>query len=286
MKKLLFTLPLFALAASLFACGGNNEKTITIAASELPHAKILNEAIKPVLKDKGYDLKVTVLEWTQQNPAVARGEYDANYFQHLPYLNTYNAEASEDNQLQMVVKVHFEKLCLYASDLNHKTLQNGDTIEIVNDVSNIERALLLLQDHGVIDAISPSCYDGDGTFTFNTSNPNSQVTFAAAYSNCKITCIQESNLAVSLPDYDFGVIPGNAALTGLGNDYASRIVFGENVDEDILSLRANGVAVRKKDAKSDKSKALVEAFASDSVKNYIASTFGDSVVYHYENLIA
>ena len=286
MKKLLFTLPLFALAASLFACGGNNEKTITIAASELPHAKILNEAIKPVLKDKGYDLKVTVLEWTQQNPAVARGEYDANYFQHLPYLNTYNAEASEDNQLQMVVKVHFEKLCLYASDLNHKTLQNGDTIEIVNDVSNIERALLLLQDHGVIDAISPSCYDGDGTFTFNTSNPNSQVTFAAAYSNCKITCIQESNLAVSLPDYDFGVIPGNAALTGLGNDYASRIVFGENVDEDILSLRANGVAVRKKDAKSDKSKALVEAFASDSVKSYIASTFGDSVVYHYENLIA
>lgn len=286
MKKLLFALPLFALAASLFACGGNNEKTITIAASELPHAKILNEAIKPVLKDKGYDLKVTVLEWTQQNPAVARGEYDANYFQHLPYLNTYNAEASEDNQLQMVVKVHFEKLCLYASDLNHKTLQNGDTIEIVNDVSNIERALLLLQDHGVIDAISPSCYDGDGTFTFNTSNPNSQVTFAAAYSNCKITCIQESNLAVSLPDYDFGVIPGNAALTGLGNDYASRIVFGENVDEDILSLRANGVAVQKKDAKSDKSKALVEAFASDSVKNYIASTFGDSVVYHYENLIA
>ena len=286
MKKLLFTLPLFALSAALFACGGNNEKTITIAASELPHAKILNEAIKPVLKDKGYDLKVTVLEWTQQNPAVARGEYDANYFQHLPYLNTYNAEASEDNQLQMVVKVHFEKLCLYASDLNHKTLQNGDTIEIVNDISNIERALLLLQDHGVIDAISPSCYDGDGTFTFNTNNPNSQVTFAAAYSNCKITCIQESNLAVSLPDYDFGVIPGNAALTGLGNDYASRIVFGENVDEDILSLRANGVAVRKKDAKSDKSKALVEAFASDSVKNYVASTFGDSVVYHYENLIA
>lgn len=286
MKKLLFTLPLFALSAALFACGGNNEKTITIAASELPHAKILNEAIKPVLKDKGYDLKVTVLEWTQQNPAVARGEYDANYFQHLPYLNTYNAEASEDNQLQMVVKVHFEKLCLYASDLNHKTLQNGDTIEIVNDISNIERALLLLQDHGVIDAISPSCYNGDGTFTFNTNNPNSQVTFAAAYSNCKITCIQESNLAVSLPDYDFGVIPGNAALTGLGNDYASRIVFGENVDEDILSLRANGVAVRKKDAKSDKSKALVEAFASDSVKNYIASTFGDSVVYHYENLIA
>ena len=285
MKKLLFALPLFAASTALFACGGNNEKTITIAASELPHAKILNEAIKPVLKDKGYDLKVTVLEWTQQNPAVARGEYDANYFQHLPYLNNYNAEASEDNQLQMVVKVHFEKLCLYASDLTHKTLQNGDTIEIVNDVSNIERALLLLQDHGVIDAISPSCYDGDGNFTFNTSNPNSQVTFAAAYSNCKITCIQESNLAVSLPDYNFGVIPGNAALTGLGKDYASRIVFGENVDEDILSLRANGVAVRKKDARSDKSKALVEAFASDSVKTHIASTFGDSIVYHYESLI-
>ena len=286
MKKLLFVLPLFASCAALLACGGNKENTITIAASELPHAKILNEAVKPVLKEKGYDLKVTVLEWTQQNPAVARGEYVANYFQHLPYLNTYNAEASEDNQLQLVVKVHFEKLCLYASDLNHKTLQNGDSIEIVNDVSNIERALLLLKDNGVITAISPSCYGDDGAFTFNTTNPNGQVTFAEEYRDCRITCIQESNLAVSLQDYDFGVIPGNAALTGLGNDYASRIVFGEKVDEDILSLRANGVAVRKKDAKSDKSKALVEAFASDSVKNYIASTFGDSVVYHYENLIA
>ncbi|MBP5092150.1 MAG: hypothetical protein J6328_06340 [Bacilli bacterium] len=286
MKKLLFALPLFAASAALFACGGNNEKTITIAASELPHAKILNEAIKPVLKEKGYDLKVTVLEWTQQNPAVARGEYDANYFQHLPYLNTYNAEASEDNKLQMVVKVHFEKLCLYASDLSHKELQNGDTIEIVNDVSNIERALLLLKDHGVITEIAASCYDADGTFTFNTTNPNSQVTFASNYSNCSITCIQESNLAVSLPDFDFGVIPGNAALTGLGNDYASRIVFGENVTEEILSLRANGVAVKKKDANSDKSKALVDAFAADSVKNYIVNTFGDSVVYHYENLIA
>ena len=72
----------FVLSASILT-GCSNENKITVCASELPHAKILNEAIKPILKEKGYDLKVTVLDWTIQNSAVANDEYDANYFQHV-----------------------------------------------------------------------------------------------------------------------------------------------------------------------------------------------------------
>lgn len=286
MKKSLFLLPISLCLAGLASCGGSSESTITIAASEVPHAKILKEAVAPALKEKGYNLKVTVLEWTQQNSAVARGEYDANYFQHMPYLNTYNQSVSEENQLVMVVKAHFEKLCLYASKPDtHKTLQNGDKIEIVNDISNIERALLLLKDNGVLSEISDSCYESGEFKNFNVNNPNSQVTFAEAYSNCSLTCIQESNLPSSLGDYDFGVLPGNTALQGLGEDYAKRIVFGEKVTEETLSLRANGVAVKKANKDSAKAKAVKEAFAAASVKDYITKTFGESVVYHYEPLI-
>ena len=93
----------FVLSASLLT-GCSNENTITVCASELPHAKILNEAIKPILKEKGYNFKVTVLDWTIQNSAVANDEYDANYFQHVPYLNTNNFEG--DKELIAAAKVH------------------------------------------------------------------------------------------------------------------------------------------------------------------------------------
>lgn len=283
------------LAGALFAStlGGltscnSNDKTIRIAASELPHAKILNESIKPILEEKGWKLEVSVLDWTVQNSSVASGDYDANYFQHEPYLESYNSSVSEDNQLALACKVHFEKLCLYTSDTTKKTVSNGDTIEIVNDVTNIERALLLLQNKGLL-TINESCYttvDGEKSFTtFDTTKPNDCITWTSSYSDCKLTCLAESQLTNALADYNFGVIPGNTALTGLGENYAERICFGENVDEATLTLRANGVAVKKSNLNSEKTKALVEAFATDSVKNYVSSTFGESVVYHYINLI-
>lgn len=272
----------FVLSASLLT-GCSNENTITVCASELPHAKILNEAIKPILKEKGYNLKVTVLDWTIQNSAVANDEYDANYFQHVPYLNTNNFEG--DKELVAACKVHYEKLCLYASDKDeNKKLDNGETIEIVNDESNIERALLLLNSYNILE-INQSCYKEDGSFTFDTSNPNSCVTFLSGYENCSLTCILESNLCVSLNDYNFGVIPGNTALTGLGDDYASRIVLSEKATEETISERANIVAVKKSNKDNEKTKALVEACKDGRVATYVSNTFGDSVLYHYEDLL-
>ncbi len=278
---------LAVVAGGLTSCG-SNDKTIRIAASELPHAKILNESIKPILEEKGWKLEVSVLDWTVQNSSVASGDYDANYFQHEPYLESYNSSVSEDEQLALACKVHFEKLCLYSSDTTKKTVTDGSKIEIVNDVTNIERALLLLQNQGLL-TIKDSCYsevEGVKTFkNFDTTKPNDYVTWSQSYSNCSLYCLAESQLTNSLADYNFGVIPGNTALTGLGSNYAERIVFGETVDEATLTLRANGVAVKKSNINSEKTKALVEAFAESSVNNYISSTFGESVVYHYINLI-
>lgn len=288
MKKKLFLLGAAALTAvstlSLTSCN-NSENTIRIAASELPHAKILREAVAPVLEKKGFKLDVQVLDWTVQNSSVAAGDYDANYFQHEPYLNTYNSSTSEDNQLALACKVHFEKLCLYASDTSKKEVVNGSKIEIVDDISNVERSLLLLQSKGIL-TIKPSVYNDKKVFVnFDKNNPNASVEFTKDYDKCTLTSLAESQLTNSLKDYNFGVIPGNTALTGLGSDYAKRIVFGEEVDEATLTLRANGIAVKKSNLNSKKTKALVEAFEEESVKNYISETFGESVVYHYINLI-
>ena len=112
MKRLnIILLGSLLLAGSLTSCG-DDLHTITVAASELPHAKILNEAVKPLLEEQGYKLKVSVLDWTLQNDAVAHDEYDANYFQHIPYLNANNLTG--DKELVAAAKVHYEKLCLYA----------------------------------------------------------------------------------------------------------------------------------------------------------------------------
>lgn len=271
------------LAGSLIT-GCDNSNKITVCASDLPHAKILNEAVKPILEEKGYKLDVEVLDWTIQNSAVANDEYDANYFQHIPYLNVNNFEG--EKELVAAAKVHYEKLCLYASDKDtNKKLDNGETIEIVNDISNIERALLLLESYNIL-TINENCYE-EGEFTnFDTTKPNDYVTFLTGYENCRLTCILESNLCVSLDDYNFGVIPGNTALTGLGDDYASRIVLSEKATEETISERANIIAVKKSNANSEKTKALVEACGDERVAIYVSNTFGESVLYHYENLLS
>ena len=281
MKKINIFLSCITILSSSLLASCDNANTITVCASELPHAKILNEAVAPILKEKGYDLEVTVLDWTIQNSSVANDEYDANYFQHIPYLNSENFEG--EKELVAVAKVHYEKLCLYASDKDqNKQLDNGETIEIVNDVTNIERALLLLSSYNIL-TINDSCYENN-TFTFDTTNPNSCVTFLPGYEDCKLTCILESNLCVSLSDYNFGIIPGNTALTGLGEDYASRIVLAEKATQETISQRANVIVVKKTNINTEKTKALVEACKDERVEQYILTTFGESVLYYYEDL--
>ena len=280
MKKLiLLTTTCLLGVLGLSACQKDASKTIRICASELPHAKILNECISDIVKADGYALEVKVLDWTLQNDAVAHNEYDANYFQHVPYLKTYEGSVP----LYAACKAHYEKLCLYASDVNHKTLINGSRIEIVDDVSNIERALKLLESKGYL-SINASNYDAhNGSFTFPTDNPDSGVTWASGYENCELRCISEAQLVAALPDFNFGVIPGNTALVGFQNDLSSRIVFGEEATETTLSEKANIICVKRENKDDAKTLELVKAFQDSKVPAYINETFGESVIYHFEN---
>ena len=277
-KNILILLPLFLLSTSYLTSCNSDPYTIRVSASEIPHAKILNEVVKDILKEKGYTLKVAALDWAIQNDALAHDEYDANYFQHTPFLNSYGGKI----KLVPAAKIHYEKLCMYASDkdTNHK-LDDGETIEIVNDISNIERALKLLEQNNVL-TINKENYDEKGNFTkFNVSKPNSCVTFKENYKNCKITCLTESNLCFTLPDYHFGIIPGNTALTGLGPTFKDRIVFSESLDDETVSSLTNVIAVKESKLHDEKTKVLVEALANPKVPEYIEKTFGDVVKYNY-----
>ena len=259
-----------------------NEKTIRICASEIPHAKILNECIKPLLKEEGYSLQVRVLDWTEQNSAVASGDYDANYFQHMSYLETYNASVEDNLKLTGVVKVHYERLCMYASSLDDKVLDNGEKIVIVDDLSNIERALKLLEQENII-TINDNAYV-NGEFTFDTTKPLDYVTFEEEYQDCTLKCLPENTLCAALPDYDFGILSGNTAMLGLSS-YQERIVFGENSEEE-EDAKANVIACRTNDVDNEKIQTLVKVFANEAVSTYIQDTFGESVKYHYVNLLA
>jgi D-methionine transport system substrate-binding protein len=281
MKTKVFYLSVIALLSlgGLASCQQSTTEVITVCASELPHAKILNECIKDIVEEDGYDLQVTVLDWTIQNDAIANDEYDANYFQHVPYLKTYTGTT----ELYAACKVHYEKLCLYASDASKTTVSSTSKIEIVDDVTNIERALQLLASNDVL-TINAEDYDTDGNFTnFDTTDPNAGVTWSEGYEGCELTCIKESQLCQSLADYDFGVIPGNTALTGLGSDYATRIVFGEEPSADLISSKANIITVKRDNKDTAKTKELVKAFQDARVETYIEDTFGESVLYHFED---
>ena len=127
----------------------DDDKTITVAASETPHSEIL-EAAKPILEEEGYDLEVTVFDdYVQPNEVVESGDFDANYFQHIPYLNSFNEE--KGTHLVNAGGIHYEPFGIYPGTKSSlDDIADGDTIAVPNDTTNEARALLLLQDNGII----------------------------------------------------------------------------------------------------------------------------------------
>ena len=170
MKKKIAALLAGALCLSaLAACGGGNDaqssdantsddKTITVGASPTPHAEILNAA-KDVLAEEGYTLNVVEFtDYVQPNTALVDGDLDANYFQHIPYLNNFNKENNAD--LVSAIEMHYEPFGIYpGKTATLEELADGATVAVPNDGSNETRALLLLQDAGLIklkDGIDPT----------------------------------------------------------------------------------------------------------------------------------
>ena len=209
LKKLLAVAlcALIGLSGGAFvACGGDGNE-IKVCASEIPHAEILNGKVKDLLAEKGYKLTVTVLDWTIQNDSVANGDYDANYFQHIPYLSLYKGRTS----LSATCKVHYEPLGIYYGKAAKGTaVTDGTSFIICADESNGVRALELLKANGVFSETS----EGDNYPITSDNRFNFQGETWTSASGVTVTLIPEENLAGALSDYDFACLPCNTALTG------------------------------------------------------------------------
>ena len=250
-------------SAATGASDSGDAKVITVGASPSPHAEILN-AVKDELAKDGYELKVVEYnDYVQPNVAVSEGDLDANYFQHKPYLDNYNQENGTD--LQSAAAIHFEPMGLYAgksSDI--KNVPDGAKIAVPSDATNEARALLLLQDQGVI-----KLKDGAGLEA--TKND-----IAENLHNIQLVEVEAAAVPRTLQDADFGVINGNYALSA-GLDTSSTLA-SEGADSEAAKTYANIVAVRKGDEQSDKTKALVKALTSDTAKEFIESQYKGSVI--------
>lgn len=265
MKKLVVVLPIALAFASLGACSKDTSHIITVCASEAPHAEVLNDAVKPLLAEKGYSLEVTVLDWTLQNDAVKNLDYDANYFQHRPYLQQYDSGSTEYSSSYTYTKVfpavavHFEPLRIYPGKktaAEFEAIKKTATYEICNDSSNEIRALDLLVSAGVIDSYDT---DSDGNPINLPSN---------------ITPISEDLLASSRNDYDYAVLPTNTALTAKIKAEATL----PSESESVADLRANVLAANVNEYKNNevyktKIDALSDALLSSSVKSYIDTNY-------------
>lgn len=266
MKRLVYLLIVAVLSASLLVgCGSTDDGgKIIIGASPTPHAEILAVA-KEVLAEEGYELQVQEFnDYILPNQALDGKDLDANYFQHQPYLDDFNAE--NNMELVSIAAIHYEPLGIYPGKT--KTLADlpeGAHILVPNDTSNEARALLLLEEQGLI-KVRP---DAGLKATINdiTENPK----------NFKITEIEAAQLARSLPDVDIAVINGNYAIQA-GLNAATDALAKEEKDSLAATTYANIVAIRKGDENREDLQALVNALKSDKVKKFIEDKYQGAVV--------
>jgi D-methionine transport system substrate-binding protein len=237
--------------------------TITVAASPTPHAEILAEAAK-ILAEQGWDLEVTEFEdYVQPNLVVESGEFDANYFQHIPYLDSFNKE--NDTHIVNAGGIHYEPFGIYPgtkSDLSE--LEEGDDIAVPNDTTNEARALLLLQDNGII-----TLKEGAGlTATVNdiADNPH----------NVNIIELEAAQVARAT-DAAFVVLNGNYALEA-GFSVANDAVAYEKSDSEAAQTYVNIIGVEEGHENDEGIQALVAVLKSDEIKQFILDTYDGAVI--------
>ena len=254
MKKIIaFTAAVLA-AASLFA------GSIKVGATPEPHAEIL-ELIKNDLKAEGVDLKIIEFtDYVTPNEAVESGEIDANYFQHIPYLESFNTERGY--HLVNAGGIHVEPIALYSKKVKDlKSLKNKATIAIPNDPTNEGRALLLLADAGLI-TLDPKA-GITATVQDIKSNPK----------KLKFKEIEAASLPRVLPDVDAAVINGNYAIpAGLSAAKDGLFVEGSS------SPYVNVVAVKAGNEKKPEIQALIKALKTQKVKDFISKKYPNGEV--------
>jgi D-methionine transport system substrate-binding protein len=263
-----------ALIASsvLAACGNSGSasssasetKTLTVAASPSPHAEILNSFAVPKLKDQNIDLEIKeYTDYIIPNQVTSSGEVDANYFQHINYLNNYNKENGTD--LVGVAAIHYEPFGIYAgksSDL--KNIADGAQIAVPNDPTNEGRAFLLLQQEGLVTLKDPE--NLEATPVDVAENPHS----------LNFVEVEAAAVPRQLQDVDFAVINGNYAIeAGL---HVSDAVAVEAADGTAVEQYANYIVTTPDKQDDDRIKALVSVLTSDDFKTYLKDTYDEDVL--------
>lgn len=277
MKKKILALALAGVlvVGALTGCGSSksessekktDDKKITVAASATPHAEILEEA-KTLLKDKGYELEVKVFDdYVQPNNVVESGEFDANYFQHVPYLEQFNEE--KGTHLVVAGKIHYEPFGIYpGTKKDLKDIAKGDKIAVPNDTTNEARALLLLQDNGII-----KLKDGAGikaTVNDIEENPN----------NIEIVELEAAQVPRVVNEVAYAVLNGNYALEANYTVKKDALAY-EKSDSEAAKTYVNVIAVKEGNENSEKIKALVDVLKSDSIKKFINEKYDGAVIVY------
>ena len=241
----------------------DDDKTITVAASETPHSEIL-EAAKPILEEEGYDLEVTVFDdYVQPNEVVESGDFDANYFQHIPYLDNFNEE--QGTHLVNAGGIHYEPFGIYPGTKSSlDDIADGDTIAVPNDTTNEARALLLLQDNGII-----KLKDGAGLeATVNDIEENPY--------NVEIVELAAEQVARVAEETSYIVLNGNYALQA-GYSVSKDALAYETSDSEAAKTYVNVIAVKEGNENSDKIKALVDVLKSDEIKDFINEKYDGAI---------
>lgn len=268
MKKLLaLSLSLVVALGVLSGCGSKEEAsggTIKVAASATPHAEILEQAA-PILEKEGWKLEVTVFDdYVQPNLVVESGDFDANYFQHIPYLNNFNEE--KKTHLVNAGGIHYEPFGIYPGQKSSlDELAEGDTIAVPNDTTNEARALLLLQDNGVIKLKAGAGLEA--TVKDIEENPK----------NIKIQELEAAQVSRVKDEVAFVVLNGNYALEA-GFSVGKDAVAYEKSDSEAAKTYVNVIAVKEGNENSEAIQALVNVLKSDEIVKYINDTYDGAVV--------
>lgn len=267
MKKInILVLLLISVLSLSILVGCKDENTLVVGATSAPHAEIL-EFAKPLFEEKGYKLEIEVFEdYTLLNPALQADDLDVNYFQHTPYLDSFNAKRKTN--LVSVAKIHYEPFGLYAkgiSDLNN--VPQGTTIFVPNDDSNLTRALLLLQQENLI-SLDPNKNTTTGIDINDITNNNGYNIQPVA---ADLVPAQYKN-----NDHILAVINGNYAIAS--NISISTALAIESANGDAANTYANILAVKSGNETNDKVLALIEVLSSQQVKDFITNKYNGAVL--------
>ncbi|WP_455581783.1 MetQ/NlpA family ABC transporter substrate-binding protein [Dysosmobacter sp.] len=277
-KKLLSLSLALALSLSLAACGAKEEApaqtpadetpaetpaetvTLKVAASPTPHAETLEQCV-PILAEQGIDLQIhEYSDYVVPNTAVEEGDEDANYFQHVPYLDNFNAE--NGTHLVSVAGVHIEPMGIYAGKTaSLDALADGASVAVPNDVTNEARALLLLEAQGLIKLSDDAGLDA--TPNDIVENPK----------NLTFTELEAAMVPTVLSEVDIAVINSNYALQNELNPVEDSLAI-----ESSDSPYVNVLVVKEGNESNEAIQALVEALHSDTVRAFIEQTYAGAVV--------